>query len=79
MKISEEILGATRMTEEELAREFAVFLYREAKLSLARAKAIAGMDRLRFQRLLAGRGIAVRYGRADVRADLAALRKLKRL
>lgn len=79
LKVSDEIVAATRMTEEELAREFAIFLYREAKLSLARAKEIAGMDRVAFTHLLASRGIPIRYGKADLRADVAALRKLKRL
>ena len=79
LKVSEEIVNATRMTEEELAREFAVFLYREAKLSLARAKDIAGMNRVAFQQLLASRGVPIRYGKADLHADVATLRKLKRL
>lgn len=78
LRVSEEIVAATRMTEEELAREFAVFLYLEAKLSLARAKEVAGMDLVAFQHLLAGRGIPIRYGKADLRADVATLRKLKR-
>jgi predicted HTH domain antitoxin len=79
LRVSDEVVTATRMSEEELAREFAVFLYREGKLSLARAKEIAGMDRIAFQQLLASRKIPIRYGKADLRADVAALRRLKRL
>jgi predicted HTH domain antitoxin len=75
LRISEDIVSATRMSEEELAREFAVFLYREAKVSLARAKAIAGMNCVAFQKLLARRGIPIRYGKAELQADLATLRK----
>lgn len=78
LRIADEVLDTTRMTEAELAREFAVFLYREAKVSLGRAKDIAGMNRVAFQQLLASRGISIRYGRADVRADVATLRNLKR-
>ena len=79
LKVAPEILDATRMTEDELAREFAVFLYHEGKLALARAKDVAGMDRLAFQGLLASRGIPIRYGKRDLRADVATLRQLKRL
>ncbi len=79
LRVSEDIITATRMTEGELAREFAVFLYREGKVSLARAKAIAGLNRVAFQKLLASRGIPIRYGKAELQADLATLRKLKRL
>lgn len=78
LRIADEVLDTTRMTEAELAREFAVFLYREAKVSLGRAKDIAGMNRVAFQHLLASRGIPIRYGRADARADVATLRNLKR-
>ena len=79
LKIAPDILDSTRMTEDELAREFAVFLYHEGKLSLARAKDVAGMDRLAFQSLLASRGIPIRYGKRDLRADVTTLRQLKRL
>lgn len=79
LKVSEEITTATRMTEDELAREFAVFLYQQGKLSLGRAKDIAGMGRIAFQQLLASRGIPIRYSKADLRADVATLRALKRL
>jgi len=79
LRVSDDVVAATRMTEEELAREFAVFLYREGKLSLARAKEIAGMDRVSFQQLLASRKIPIRYVKADLGADVATLRKLKRL
>jgi predicted HTH domain antitoxin len=79
LRVSEDVVAATRMTEEELAREFAVFLYLEGKLSLARAKEIAGMDRVSFQQLLASRKIPIRYVKADLGADVATLRKLKRL
>ena len=79
LKVAPEILDATRMTEDELAREFAVFLYHEGKLALARAMDVAGMDRLAFQGLLASRGIPIRYGKRDPRADVATLRQLKRL
>ena len=79
LKVAWEILDATRMTADELARECTVFLYREGKLSLARAKDVAGMDRLAFQGLLVSRGISIRYGKGDLRRDVAALRQLKRL
>ncbi len=79
LRVSDDVVAATRMSEEELAREFAVFLYREGKLSLARAKEIAGMDRVAFQQLLASRKIPIRYAKADLRADVVTLRRLKRL
>lgn len=79
LKVSAEITAATHMAEEELARKFAVFLYRERKLSLSRAKDIAGMGRIAFQQLLASRGIPIRYAKADLRTDVASLRALGRL
>lgn len=64
--------------EEELRREFAVFLVKEGLLEAAQARTVAGMDRVAFQTLLAQREIA--WGGSpeealeDMRAACAAIR-----
>jgi predicted HTH domain antitoxin len=72
--IPDDILQATRMTEEELRQEMAVLLFQKEKLTLAQASRLAGMDRLQFQHLLASRRIPVHYGVEDFENDLMALR-----
>lgn len=77
--IPDEILESARMSESELRQELAVVLFEKDRLTLAQASGLAGMDRLRFQHLLASRGIPVHYDVEDFEEDLATLRDLRRL
>ena len=77
MIVPDEILHAARMSEGEMLQEIAVLLYRKEKITLAVASRLAGMDRLRFQHLLASRGIAVNFGVSDFEQDLETLRSLE--
>lgn len=79
MTIPDEILQAAHMSEAEMLQEIAVLLYTREKVTLALASRLAGMDRLRFQHLLASRGIPVNYGVSDFEQDLDTLRSLGRL
>jgi predicted HTH domain antitoxin len=66
------------MSESELRQELAVVLFEKDRLTLAQASGLAGMDRLRFQHLLASRGISVHYDVEDFEEDLATLRYWRR-
>jgi predicted HTH domain antitoxin len=77
--IPDDVLEAARMTEAELKQEVAVMLYERGKLSLGRATRLAGMGRIEFQQLLAGRQIPMQYDVADLEADIETLRSLGRL
>ncbi|HEX3531747.1 MAG TPA: UPF0175 family protein [Thermoanaerobaculia bacterium] len=76
--IPDEILESARMSESELRQELAVVLFEKDRLTLAQASGLAGMDRLRFQHLLASRGISVHYDVEDFEEDLATLRYWRR-
>ena len=77
--IPDEILQATRMTEEELKQEVAVLLFQKEKLTLAQASKLAGMDRLQLQHLLASRKIPIHDDVSEFEEDLNTLRELRRL
>ena len=77
--IPDEILQATRMTEEELKQELAVLLFQKEKLTLAQASKLAEMNRLQLQHLLASRKIPIHYDVLEFEEDLNTLRELKRL
>lgn len=79
LTIPDEFLQAARMSEDELRQEIAVMLFEKERLTLAKASLLAGMERLRFQHLLASRGIPIHYGIQDFEQDLATLRELGRL
>jgi predicted HTH domain antitoxin len=74
--ISDDILQATRMTEEELRQEIAVLLFQKEKLTLAQASRMAGMSRLQFQHLLASRQVPVHYDLEEFEEDLKTLSEL---
>jgi predicted HTH domain antitoxin len=77
--ISDDTLQAAHMTASELKQEIAVLLFQQEKLTLAQASRLAETTQLRFQHLLASRGISVHYGVADFEADLETLKVLGRL
>ena len=79
VSIPDEILESARMSEAELRQEIAVLLFEKDRITLAQASVLAGMDRLRFQHLLASRGIPVHYDVEDFEEDLATLRDLRRI
>jgi len=75
--IPDDIMLATRMSEDELRQEIAVMLFQREKLTMGQASRLADMDRLSFQHLLASRGIAMHYDVADFEEDLDTLRELE--
>jgi predicted HTH domain antitoxin len=74
--IPDDILHATRMTEEELKQEIAIFLFQKDKLTLAQASRLAALSRLQFQHLLASRQIPVHYDVAEFEEDLRTLQEM---
>ena len=79
LEISGDILEALRLPEaraaEELRREFAVFLVRESLLPRAKARLLAGMERIEFDDLLARRRVPWEGTVDEVLADVAAARE----
>ena len=76
LTISDEILQATGMSEEELKQEIAVLLFQKEKLTLGKASQLAGMSQLQFQHLLASRQISIHYDVAEFDEDLKTLQEL---
>ena len=75
--IPDDILQATRLTEDELKQELAVILFQRDKLTLGQASSLSGMHRLQFQHLLASRKIPVHYGVAEFEEDLKTLKAVR--
>ncbi|CDH43678.1 MAG: UPF0175 family protein [Candidatus Competibacteraceae bacterium] len=71
--IAEETLYAARLSPDQLKQEIAVLLFNQNRLTLSQASHLAELPLLRFQHLLASRGIPVHYDIADFEADLATL------
>lgn len=77
--IPDDILQATRMTEEELRQEIAVLLFQKERLTLGQASRLVGMSRLQFQHLLASRQIPLHYDIAEFEEDIKTLKELSQL
>ncbi len=76
LTLSEDLVQATRLTEQQILQELAVALFQSDRLTLAQAARLAEMDRLSFQHLLASRGIPQHYGEAGYAEDLRTLSQL---
>ena len=75
LSISDDLLRATPVSEDELRQDIAILLYQKG-LPPGKAASVAGMDRLSFRHLLASRRIPVQYDVEDLEQDVATLRTL---
>ena len=74
-----EALEATQMPNNELLLELALALYAQHRLSLGKARELAGLSLWEFRQWLATRRIEAHYNTDDLQDDLNALRALGRL
>lgn len=76
LNISDQVLQASGLTEEELTLEIAVALYQREILSLGKAADFAGLHRMAFQAALYERKVPINYSVEDLEADLNALDRI---
>ncbi|NJL40123.1 MAG: UPF0175 family protein [Leptolyngbyaceae cyanobacterium RM2_2_4] len=74
--IPDDILQATRMTEDELELEIAIMLYKQQRISSGKVRAWTGLTVLEFQHELAKRGLCINYDVEDFQADVETLKSL---
>ena len=79
LEVSQEILDSARLTPSELMVEMAVHLYAQGRLSVGKARKLAGMTLWEFRQILASRRISPHYDEADLDEDVATLREIGRL
>ena len=79
LEIPQDVLDSARLTESELKVEMAVYLYAQGRLSIGKARELAGMALWEFRQLLASRRIAPHYDVMDLDEDVATLREMGRL
>ncbi len=77
--IPQSVLDAAQMNAQELRRELALALYAQHRLSLGKARELAGLTLWEFRQWLGLRRIEAHYAAADLQDDLTALRDLGRL
>ncbi len=77
LSIDQDILDSARLTAEDAKVELAIHLYSQRRLSLGKARELAGMSLWTFRQLLAARQIPAHYDEDDLLSDLATLRSLR--
>lgn len=77
--IPEDVLDSARLSVAELKIEIAATLYTSGRLSIGKARELAGMSLWQFRQLLASRGIPPHFDEHDLLEDIQTLRKLGRL
>lgn len=68
--ISDEILSKAQLSANELLVDLACYLYEKKRLSMGKAKELAGLNQLEFQQALAARNIDIHYTEEDLDKDL---------
>ncbi len=78
IEVPQEILDSARLTVPQLRTELAIHLYAEGRLSLGKARELAGMSLWQFRQLLAARHISPHYDTADLDDDVNTVSQLGR-
>lgn len=71
--IPDDILHATKLTEEELRLEIAIMLYKLEKISSGKVRTWTGLTVIEFQHELAKRGLCINYDVEDFQSDVQTL------
>jgi predicted HTH domain antitoxin len=79
LEISQDILDSAKLTVNDLKIEIAISLYAQGRLSVGKARELAGMSLWEFRQLLASRRISPHYNVDDFEEDLTTLRELGRI
>ena len=74
-----DVLESARLSVQEAKQELAVSLYAQGRLSVGKARELAGMSLWAFRQLLAARGVFPHFDVSDLEEDLETLRALGRL
>jgi predicted HTH domain antitoxin len=75
--LDDEFIEASKMTEEELKLEFAIWLFEKEKVSLRKASKMAGLHWLDFSKILSDRNIAtVRMTDKDLENEIETVNRL---
>ncbi len=77
LDISRDILDSARLTAPQLKVELAVYLYQQGRLSVGKARQLAGMSLWEFRQLLASRGISPHFGVEELYEDVEAIETIK--
>lgn len=68
--ISEDIVKASGLSEQELIIELVLLLFQQGKISLGKAAELLNISQVRFQKILSDRGINIHYDVEELQEDI---------
>ena len=74
--IPDTVLAETKISSAELRIELAAYLYEKQRLSIGKARKVAGLNLIKFQKELAQRNIFLHLSVQDLETDLKNLNSL---
>jgi predicted HTH domain antitoxin len=74
--IPDTVLAETKISSAELRIELAVYLYEKQRLSIGKARKVAGLNLIEFQKELAKRNVYLHLSIQDLDIDLKNLNSL---
>ncbi|NET62382.1 MAG: UPF0175 family protein [Symploca sp. SIO2E6] len=77
--IPDDVLISARMSEAQLKLEIAIMLFQQDRISIGKARHLAGMNLLEFQREISERGICIHYDVEEFEEDIKTLQEIGRL
>ncbi|NEO55199.1 MAG: UPF0175 family protein [Okeania sp. SIO3B5] len=77
--IPDDVLLSARMSEAQLKLEIAIMLFQQDRISIGRARRLAGINLLEFQREISERGICIHYDVEEFEEDIKTLQEMGRL
>lgn len=79
LEIPRDILDSARINERDLKTELALSLYSQGRLSIGKARELAGMSLWEFRQILGFRHISPHYDEYELNQDLTTLKELGRI
>ncbi|MEM1173019.1 MAG: UPF0175 family protein [Cyanobacteria bacterium P01_H01_bin.35] len=77
--IPDDVLISAGMSEAQLKLEIAIMLFQQDRISIGKARRLAGINLLDFQREIAERGICLHYYVEEFEDDIKTLQEMGRL
>jgi predicted HTH domain antitoxin len=68
--INDQLFEDLKLTEEQIRIDFACYLYEKKTISTGKARKLAGLDQISFQKELATRNIFIHYSEEDLNKEL---------
>lgn len=78
LEVPQDVLDSARLSVDDLKIEMAIHLYAQGRLSIGKARELAGLALWEFRQVLGSRGIPAHYDESDLDEDLATLQQLGR-